>query len=144
VDAAASAPGPPPVPGAPPVGRGETILLVEDEPAIRKLAHFGLSRHGFTVIDAADCSEALAAWREHSQQICLLLTDLMLPGELSGIGLARRLREERADLKVLYASGYAAGTDPLGEGAIEEGAMVQKPYELAALARTIRASLDRV
>lgn len=143
MDTAAPSPASRPASSAPSIGRGETILLVEDEPSIRKLAHFGLSRHGFTVIDAGDCTEALAAWRAHATEIRLLLTDLMLPGDMSGIGLARRLREERADLKVLYASGYAAGSDPLGEGVIEEGSMVQKPYELAALARAVRASLDR-
>src|SRR5581483_6510351 len=89
-------------------GGNETLLLVEDEPAVRDTVRVVLSRLGYRVLEAATGDEALAVWRARRAEIRLLLTDLVMPGSLSGIELAEKLQAEEPRLKVIYASGYSA------------------------------------
>jgi CheY-like chemotaxis protein len=86
----------------------ETILLVEDEAPVRSLTRTILERHGYSVLDCANGMEALALWKSHRTAVSLLLTDLVMPSELSGSELSRRLREEKPRLQVIYMSGYSS------------------------------------
>jgi PAS domain S-box-containing protein len=94
-------------PEAPARGGAETILLVEDEPAVRALAALVLERAGYRVLAVADGAAAHGAWEQHREAIHLLLTDLVMPEGLSGHELARRFQSERPDLRVLFTTGYS-------------------------------------
>ena len=87
-------------------GGSQTILLAEDDGAVRRFARQILTTHGYTVLYARDGDEALAVARGHSGTIDLLVTDVVMPG-LSGRDLAARLSVERPDVRVLYTSGYS-------------------------------------
>jgi len=116
--------------------RKETILLVEDEATLRELVRTCLQQAGYTVLVAEDGYEAMEIASRHPGEIDLLLTDVVMPG-LSGLEVARRLREQRPQTKVLYVSGYldAATLAPesLGPGA----AFLEKPFRLQALTRKL-------
>ena len=125
------------------VRRGaETILLVEDEPALRALVRTVLTRLGYRVIEAASGLAALEVWKVHRDEIKLLLTDLVMPDGVSGRELSQRLQAERPELKVIYTSGYSqeiAGHDfPLREGEN----FLAKPFQATKLAKVVRARLD--
>ena len=89
-------------------GNGETILIVEDESAVRGVTREVLLRHGYSVIEAPNGREALTLWRERQEEISVLLTDLVMPGGVNGLQLARQVLAERPTLKVIYMSGYSA------------------------------------
>lgn len=125
-----------------PRGRGETILLVEDEPAVQEVGTITLRRHGYQVLAAASGPEALELWSRHKGEIALLFTDLIMPGGISGLQLARRLLQEKPELRVLYTSGYStefAGRDLKVQDGIN---YLAKPYELDRLFRLVRTALD--
>ncbi|MFA6289768.1 MAG: response regulator [Opitutaceae bacterium] len=123
-------------------GGAETILLVEDEPAVREFAVAVLNSHGYRVLQACSGVDALEVWKHHGARITLLVTDLVLPDGLSGVELAARLRKEKPALLVLLTSGYANGTTgnefqpPAGMN------FLHKPYKPQALARAVRSALD--
>jgi two-component system, cell cycle sensor histidine kinase and response regulator CckA len=120
----------------------ETILLVEDEDAVRGLEELALRRQGFHVLTAADGTEALRLARSHQGAIDLLATDVVMPN-MSGRDLADTLRSERTGLKVLFLSGYTDDT-LLRHGVFNaHEAFLQKPFTLTALARKVREVLDR-
>ncbi len=123
-------------------GGSETILLVEDEPELRILAGSILEDLGYRVLEAANGVMALSLWRDHRSQIHLLFTDLVMPGGVNGVELARRLREENPDLKVIYTSGYGTGLN--GDPAfLRDGASIlAKPFSQHDLAQMVRAVLD--
>jgi len=119
----------------------ETILLVEDEELLRRLAGRGLARHGYTVLEAGSAEEALTVLDAHVDDVSLIVTDLTLPG-MSGSELADRARRRRADIKVLYTSGFIA--DSAVHDGVEQAtlAFLQKPYTPSALAQKVRLVLD--
>ncbi len=119
----------------------ETILLVEDQDDVRRVAAAILRHGGYHVIEAAHPHAALAIVRDAGARFDLLLTDVVMP-DMSGRELARVVADLRTDLKVLYTSGYAE--DAIVEhGVIEPGlAFVPKPYTPKALLRAVRAVLD--
>jgi PAS domain S-box-containing protein len=124
-------------------GGNETILLVEDDDALRAAVQQALSQLGYRLLEAAHGSEALAVWENHRAEIHLLLTDLVMPGGMSGKELSERLRQENPKLKVIYTSGYSAevvGKDfPLEEGVN----FLAKPFPAQALAQTVRNCLNK-
>ncbi len=120
----------------------ETILVVEDEFAIRSLVVNLLERQGYSVLQAASGAEALVVWREHPA-VELLLTDLVLPAGITGRELAERMRHDRPSLKVMYTSGYSADLAGPTEELVEGVNFLQKPYQPQKLAQTVRAYLDR-
>jgi CheY-like chemotaxis protein len=123
-------------------GGDETILVVEDEPALRELVQEILEKKGYHVLEASNGPEALEVWDRHKDDIDLLLTDMLMPEGVSGRELAERLLQDRADVKVIYTSGYSldvVGHDP----AANEGAsFLQKPYDPDTLARVVRECLN--
>jgi PAS domain S-box-containing protein len=120
----------------------ETILLVEDEEAVRHLLARGLRNHGFTVMTASDGAEALRLVHDRTPHIDLVATDVVMPN-MSGRDLADRLRKERSGLKVLFMSGYTDDT-LLRHGVYEaREAFLQKPFALQAFASKVREILDQ-
>jgi two-component system, cell cycle sensor histidine kinase and response regulator CckA len=124
-------------------GGSEAILLVEDDPFVRRLVATRLRDLGYTVLEAADGLEALKIWEEHRQRIALLFTDMMMPGRLTGLDLALQLKEEQPSLKVISSSGYSGALvdSPLTTG--RDFVYLPKPYEPADLAITVRRCLDK-
>lgn len=124
------------------LGGHETILVVEDEKGILELVQKVLQRHGYRILVASNAKEALQVWKEHASEINLLLTDLVMPGGTTGLDLAEMLLLEKAELKVIYTSGYSLalfGQDcPVKEGFN----FLQKPYQSLLLAQTVRSCLD--
>ncbi len=121
-----------------PRGGTETILLVEDEESVRRLASLLLERSGYRLLVASSAEEALDTSRGYAGQIDLLLTDVVLPG-LNGRRLADLLSPERPAMKIIFASGYFDE-----RGILEPGSdFIQKPFNPETLARTVRRALDR-
>jgi len=128
--------------GAKSKGGSETVLVVEDEPFVRELAALVLRQHGYRVLQAGSGAEAEALWEEAAPTISLLLTDLVMPGGMTGLELAERLRREKPGLKILFASGYQPS---IWEGTADPrrmGPIVQKPYAPHVLAKAVRRALD--
>ena len=120
----------------------ETILVVEDEPVVRRLTVRALAERGYRVLEAEDGESALVVAREHTGDLQLLVTDVVMPG-MNGKDLADRLTAERPDLRVLYISGYAEHA-VVRQGVLVEGiAFLSKPFDLNELARTVREVLDK-
>lgn len=120
----------------------ETILLVEDEAAVREFSRRSLERQGYRVMVAENGNEADRMFAERAGDIDLLLTDVVMPG-CGGPELLTRLRRRRADLKVLYMSGYTEQS-AANEKAFRGGPPVlQKPFTAADLRRRVRDVLDR-
>lgn len=125
------------------VGGNETILLVEDEPSLRLSLRTVLLRLGYRVLEAANGREALEVWRQHREEIRLLLTDMVMPGDLSGRDLADQILRENPKLKVIYSSGYSAEITT-NDFLLQEGVnFLTKPFEAGKLAKTIRNRLDQ-
>lgn len=118
-----------------PQGRGERILLVEDDPKVRGLAARRLSTLGYRVIEAVDGPAALEIV-EAEEPFELLFSDIVMPGGLSGIALAEQSRALRPGLKVLLTTGFAGETTQQGLP------LLRKPYRLAELADKLREVLE--
>jgi CheY-like chemotaxis protein len=123
-------------------GGTETLLLVEDEPHLRDMVVYCLRQYGYRVFAAGNGPEALDYWADHQCAIAMLVTDLVMPGGLSGRDLAQRLQCERPGLLVLYTSGYSADVAQ-GLELIEEVNYLPKPYQPERLARLVRQVLDQ-
>ncbi len=138
-----SAPEPPRVCLAPTAetGGGETVLLVEDETAVRELVGATLREKGYTVVEAGNGAEGLRLAHQHDGKIDLVLTDVIMP-VMGGKEMADALRTSRPETKVLFTSGYAENS--LGHhGVLWPGIkFLQKPYPTATLARKVREVLD--
>lgn len=115
----------------------ETILLVEDEPAVRQLFAQALKRSGYAVYEARNGQEAMKLFDEHGDSIDLLLTDLRMP-YMGGAELAHHLRGRRRTLKLLCISGYPGHLDP-----DLAGDFLAKPFSRDDLLRKVREVLDR-
>jgi CheY-like chemotaxis protein len=124
---------------APGPGAGETILLVEDEPILRELARAILADAGYKILDAERGEDAFVVWSQHRNEIDLLLTDMVLPGGMTGRELATCLQESKPDLKVIYTTGYS---QDLLEAKGEPVTFLQKPYPPETLMRAVRSCLD--
>lgn len=123
-------------------GGRETVLLVEDEDAVRSLAREILTRHGYTVLEAKDGPEALRLSKGHEGNVDLLVTDVVMP-RMSGFRLADRLRPVRQEMRTLFISGYP--DDALGEHGEPATAftILQKPFAASDLVRKVREVLDQ-
>ncbi|TGD97454.1 hybrid sensor histidine kinase/response regulator [Methylobacterium nonmethylotrophicum] len=127
---------------APRAERGETVLIVDDEPTVRMLVTEVLEDLGYTAIEAADGAAGLKVLQS-DVRIDLLVTDVGLPGGMNGRQMADAGRARRPGLKVLFITGYAE-TTALGRGQLEPGmAVLTKPFVVEALALRIREMLAR-
>lgn len=127
-----------------PLARGadETILVVEDEPAVREYVTTVLTMNGYRVFEASCGPEALTVWQNAERKIQLLLTDMVMPNGLTGSMLARRLVEQDRDLRVVYTSGYSAevvASSPILKDSIN---FLPKPFDQQRLLKTVRQALD--
>jgi signal transduction histidine kinase/CheY-like chemotaxis protein len=122
-------------------GGSETILLAEDDGAVRHLARNILTHYGYTVLDGRDGHDALMKAKQHTGVIDLLITDVVMPG-LSGRELVARLKTERPGVRVFFTSGYAEDMSTWAN--IEQGgvALLAKPFLPVDLARKVREVLD--
>jgi CheY-like chemotaxis protein len=123
------------------LGGSETVLVVEDDPAVRLLARLSLERYGYRVLEAGHPQEAVRIANDYTNPIHMLLTDVIMP-ESEGAPLLDRLRVSRPELLVLYMSGY---TDDaiVHHGVLEQGIpFLQKPFTPRALADKVREVLD--
>jgi signal transduction histidine kinase/ActR/RegA family two-component response regulator len=128
---------------APVRGGQETILVVEDEPVLRDMARLILQDCGYRVLEAGSGAEALQVWERQAKAIDLVLTDMVMPGGMSGRELAARLFANHPPLKVIFTSGYnveEAKTDFFRRGG---GVFLQKPYTRTDLAKVVREALDK-
>ncbi len=122
-------------------GAKETIFVVEDEPALRELVKEILEFHGYDVVEAVHGKEALEIWPKKKGAIDLLLTDMVMPEGVSGLALAKQLKAERPDLKVIYTSGYSMDLFD-NEQKLAGFNFLPKPYHPQTLVKTIRDCLD--
>ena len=119
----------------------ETVLVVEDEDAVRNLARRILERQGYAVLEARRGHEAVALAATHAGTIDLLLTDIVMP-EMNGRVLAEQLSEAHPGLRVLYMSGYT-DDEIVRRGMFDRGTgFLEKPFSAETLARAIRSALD--
>jgi CheY-like chemotaxis protein len=123
-------------------GGNETILVVEDEPELRALVCDILQGSGYKTLEAGSGPDAIPVWDENNSQIDLLLTDMVMPGNMSGRELAEKLQSQKPRLKVIYTSGYSVET--IGKNfSFKRGLnFLQKPYHPMALLKVVRDSLD--
>jgi signal transduction histidine kinase/CheY-like chemotaxis protein len=122
-------------------GRGETILLVEDDPFLRETTALVATRAGYEVTKAADGPSALKAWAESTRPFDLLLTDLMMPNGLTGIQLATQIRSQHPTLKIIFSTGYSDELLRSGASAIEKFHLLLKPYSSSALLDMLQQAL---
>ena len=123
-------------------GGTETILLVEDELALRRLIVNLLQRFGYTVLEATSGAKALDVWRQQGRNIDLLLTDMVMPDGVTGQELAEKLKAENPRLKVILSSGYSADFTGTDLASLKGIFFLQKPYHPQQLVQTIRECLD--
>ncbi|MBN2423459.1 MAG: PAS domain S-box protein [Calditrichaceae bacterium] len=120
----------------------ETILLVEDNPAVREVTSSALAGFGYNILTAADGKEALQVFRKHKNKINLLLTDVIMP-LMSGKELAEKLHKKDSTLKVLYFSGYTDNSIA-HHGVLDEGMeFIQKPYSYIELVKKVKIVLNK-
>jgi DNA-binding NtrC family response regulator len=124
------------------LGGSETVLIVEDDDSLRKLAQKALRQHGYSVLEAENGEDALRVSEEHGGSIDLMITDVVMP-KMSGKETAERLQPLYPQMKVIYMSGY---TD---DAIVHHGVLVpglnflEKPFTPEDLARKVREVLDR-
>ena len=119
----------------------ETILVVEDEGEVRKLAVRILKKQGYVVLEAGQGDEAFHVCKQHQGPIHLMVTDVVMPG-MGGHELAKRLEPLHPNMKVLYMSGYTENAI-VHHGVLDEGmSYIQKPFTVDGLARKVREALD--
>lgn len=121
-------------------GGSEMILLVDDEPDVRVCVRAMLEYGGYRVVEAAGGHPAVEWMERHGSVVDLLLTDVCMPG-MSGPDLARRTRELRPDLQVLFMSGHFEEPAP-GQEATVDARFIMKPFTGAVLLREVRDLLD--
>jgi PAS domain S-box-containing protein len=124
---------------APARGKGETLLLVEDEASLRVALVSILRRFGYRVLDAGNGDEARIQWQAQGGAIDLLITDMVMPGNTTGLQLIEGLRKERPDLRAILCSGYLGIQSVPASSGID---VLAKPFETAVLLRTVRRCLD--
>jgi two-component system cell cycle sensor histidine kinase/response regulator CckA len=125
-------------------GGNETILVVEDDSAVRMVARRSLESFGYTVYEARSAREALECWRQRGPEIDLLLTDLVMPGGLTGRELASQLQAQNPRLQVIFITGYSAQA-ATKDTAFFQGPktnLLQKPCSTRDLSLKVRECLD--
>ncbi|MCC6928134.1 MAG: PAS domain S-box protein [Gemmatimonadaceae bacterium] len=128
--------------GAMHLSGSETILVVEDDDRVRRVSTGALTRHGYHVLEARSAESALNVFKAEEEWIAMVVTDIVLP-RMSGLALVREMRQLRPELRVLYVSGYTENAF-LQSGAIDPAMdLLEKPFAPEALARRVRAILDR-
>jgi two-component system sensor kinase len=127
-------------PAALPRGRGEGILVVDDESHVRDITKRQLEEHGYRVFTARDGNEALARYAQHQGEIHLVVTDVIMPG-MDGRKTIKALRQLNPELRIIAVSGLPFNTEAAGPGTSGAQAVLQKPYSPHALLRAVQEVL---
>ena len=122
-------------------GKGETLLLVEDEASLRLALGSILRRFGYRVLEAGNGDEALVQWQSVRGAVDLLVTDMIMPGKVTGLQLIESLRHDKPGLRAIICSGYSGVQSIPVVAGID---VLSKPFETAVLLRTVRRCLDEV
>ncbi len=128
-------------PGMPPyVPRGTRLLVVDDEPALRRVLEFRLGRMGFEVLTAATADEARELV-ESGLRIDGVLSDIRMPGEMNGVALARYLQQHHPDIAVILCTGFA---EEAADGSIADLGIqiLRKPFSASSLTEALVIALD--
>jgi PAS domain S-box-containing protein len=120
----------------------ETVLVAEDEDALREMVVQVLKIQGYTVLEASSGRHALEVWEQASRPVDLLVTDMVMPGGIMGGELAERLSSQSPGLKVIYTSGYSPGMAGKDASLLEGRNFLPKPYSIGKLAQFVRECLD--
>jgi CheY-like chemotaxis protein len=123
-------------------GGGETILLVEDEELLGDMVEGILSELGYRIIKAKSGVEAFQIWETQGDSIDLLLTDMVMPGGITGRDLAEEMQAVKPALKIVFMSGYTADESVKNVTNPFSSMFLQKPYTGESLAKTVRDCLD--
>ncbi len=123
-------------------GGNETVLVVEDEVAVREVVSKVLTSHGYRVLQAGSGLEALQVWAQNSKTIDLLLTDIIMPDGVSGLELADKLLAENPRLRVIFSSGYSQDMLERKHQPRKGVSFLSKPYHPSHLAKVVRNCLD--
>jgi CheY-like chemotaxis protein len=130
-----------PAAAAPPGGR--TILVVEDDPDVRRLSTEALGDAGYRILEASDGQTALGILKD-GHEVDLLFTDLVLPGGVDGIGVAEQARAMCPNIKVLFTTGYSYNAAKRTNGIEETADVLAKPFRKTELIRKIREVLGHI
>lgn len=122
-------------------GQAITVLLVEDEDTVRSLGRLILKRAGYHVIEAPNGDAALQIWKQRGQEVGMVLTDMIMPGALSGGSLARELRKDRPEVPILFTSGFSA--EVVNGDLLAHEVFLPKPYGPGTLLEKVRECLER-
>ena len=120
----------------------ETVLLVEDELPLRSFVSELLKRCGYTVLAAESGPAALKLWQEQRDRIQLVLTDIIMPENMNGLELGRRLLAEKPSLKIIYTSGYTGSLEDHHHTLVEGVNFIRKPFKPEVIAEILRKNLD--
>lgn len=120
----------------------ETVLLVEDEDGVREIASKALRLNGYTVIEAEDSISAFEAFRNHSEEIDILISDVVLPGRINGIDIAKVMRTRKPGISVLLMSGYIQEAITRSGDLPDNSVFLSKPFSLTELHKKIREALN--
>jgi CheY-like chemotaxis protein len=121
------------------MGENEVVLLIEDEPEVLDVTRRSIKGLGYQVVTAMNGEEALSAWEDDSQ-IDVVITDIVLPGGMSGFDIAQELTNRDADIKILFVSGYTPENLTLRED-YRDVEILQKPFRRADLAQKLKTLL---
>lgn len=120
-----------------------TILVIEDEPVLLALARLVLENSGYHVLEAASGDEALTLWQEKKDTVDLVLTDMIMPGSLSGPQVAQMMKADNPSLQVIYSSGYNMDTMVDSTGETDPRSFLPKPYVPSTLVKAVRERLQK-
>ncbi len=120
----------------------ETVLVAEDEDALREMVAEVLRIQGYNVLEAASGQAALEVWERATSPVDLLVTDMVMPGGIMGGELAERLMSQSPSLRVIYTSGYSPGMAGQDISLLERRNFLPKPYSIGKLAQFVRECLD--
>lgn len=134
---------PPQAEEKPPRGEGETILLIEDEEALRRAGKRVLERYGYSVLLGVDGEDGFRVFKGNSSRIVLVITDIVMP-KMSGPEVHDMIRKETPDVRFIYTSGYSANDIHSGVPLDPTVPFVSKPWALSALVALVREVLDEV
>ncbi|MDB6169163.1 MAG: sensor hybrid histidine kinase [Verrucomicrobia bacterium] len=123
-------------------GGRERILIVEDDAPVREISAMCLEQMGYSVVVTSDAAQGMQKWEEHGQRFDLLLTDMVMPGGMSGLKLARMLKEMKQSLKVIIVSGYSAEASDSKKPFTDVGIYLTKPINRVTLLAAVRKALD--
>ncbi|WP_346332328.1 ABC transporter substrate-binding protein [Prosthecobacter sp. SYSU 5D2] len=118
-----------------------TILIVEDETTVRTIVKHVLASHGYKVHEAASGKDALEVWDQISEEVDLVLTDMVMPGGVTGHQLGKELLARKPSLKIIYSSGYSAETYRRDSVLPDDAVLLRKPYTAAQLLKEVQKML---